>query len=204
MDISSLIPLVLPAVPGCLDMAIEQALVDTAREFCERSRVVRLLDSRTVPGSSVTSGEVDLSFTLPTYTEVDMVLQAKVNNRDMQPLRVIDFDDLPSGALGWSFVDSDTLRFQGVSGSDFSLKTVLILKPTLDAVVFPDDLARFQDALSEGAKSKLLIDNKATWYNPQLAGVSAAKFEDGVATACLLVARKFSNAPLRTRSGGYF
>mgnify|MGYP001078284334 CR=1 FL=1 len=195
MDVSSLIPLVLPSVPGALDMDIEAALVDSAREFCERSLLLRLLDTRTVSGP-----DPNVSYSLPADTEIDMVVQFVVDGRERHPAMVMDYSTPPACTIGWERVGSATLRLHGVPDGAFELKSVLALRPILDAVEFSDELAMFQGALAEGAKASLLLQGESRWFNPQLAAASRGLFESGLAGACSSVARRFSRGGLRTKT----
>lgn len=71
VNLSQFFPRLLPYVVGCPEPLAQQALLDSAIEFCRRSQVL----TTTLPLITITANQADYTLTAPTDTQVDQVLK---------------------------------------------------------------------------------------------------------------------------------
>jgi hypothetical protein len=81
-SLSSFMSRILPHVSGCPDVLAEEALLDTAIEFCEKTLVVQ----KTLPPVSTLPEQINYTLTPPTHQAVLLVLAAWFKGALMEPV----------------------------------------------------------------------------------------------------------------------
>lgn len=197
--LSTLLPEILPYVPGCPDPMVEQELRSAARIFFTRTKAwVQWLDEEYLVANL---REYDLS--LPAGTEVVRVQRATVDGR---PVEVVGWNSLPSdmaihGAGGTPQLVSSpdrltlTIGAPGASGSRLQVQAALM--PSRSATAIPDHLlSQHADALIDGAKYRLLRV-PGPLHKPQEAAEAMALFERAIAACSVDAWRGHTNATPR-------
>lgn len=171
MTLNDLLRYALPDLPGCPEFVVLDALRDSARDFCKRSRFVRHT-------TGVTAGPegLVLSATLPSEQEV---------------CGVIEGDCLRLNVYGALLLEEGTTR---------QLAAVLALRPTKAASSLDDRLHDYRRAIASGAVQILAASAGKDWSNPDLARYHGGQFEDAVVAANRAGIDPGGNRPRRTKA----
>lgn len=163
MKFADLVPYVMPEVPGANVIAIEQALLNAAREFCRQTWVwthqptVTIRAGRTyatlaprIPAKSAVCG-------LDGWESEDTSIAPSLRNGDTE----LFVDDAPA--------------------ADTRYVLTLALFPSRTADEMPDWLAgAHRDAITAHAKHEIMLLPEKTWTNPGRAQVLYTIFSDAV------------------------
>ena len=192
-----------PFVPMCPEPVLLDAILQSAIEFCERTRCnVEHVDITTAIGQAIYPIAVQAGY------EPSKVLTLK---RGIYPLNPTDYRDVEVTPLYSSttpseyFMDADnTLYLYPTPLASEVLTLSLVTNPTVEATEVPDMLMtnRRYLTIAAGAKARLMIEN-SPWANPQLGVAEAAAFESGIDREMLRRAKGSGQKRLRTR-GTYF
>jgi hypothetical protein len=197
-------PRIAPRVEGASDALIDQAVIDTCIDFCDRSNVVkRMADSFvTVAGRA--------QYDLPTLNQqsVSTVMRVWVDANEITP---IDEDAIrtpfgfvsavpgvnnPSGVPRFfNETDPGTISLYPVPGAVYTINMRASMRPMRAAKQVEDQLFEdWVDTIVDGALVRLYAMPAAPhvpFSNPGLAKVHAAAYEAGVNVA-MLASRKGS------------
>lgn len=196
---SSLIPDVVPFVPGCPDPMIEQEIRSAAIEFFQRTRawVEWLEPFQSQPGA------IDYDLDLPAASEVVRIERA---TRDGRPLDVVGFRTLmadPSlaesyGPMALTSSDRVTVTLSQPSGIGSRIQVQVSLMPTRTASGVGDTLmSKHRDAIAEGAKYRLMR-MPGPMNQPASAEDARQLFERAVAACSVDAWRSHTNATPRS------
>jgi hypothetical protein len=194
-----------PSVPMCPEPVLLDAILQSAIEFCERTRCnVEVIEITTIVGQAIYPIAVQANY------EPSKLLSLK---RDIYPLRPADYRDVEVSPLYNStnptdfFMDADnTLYLYPTPLASEVLTLSLVTNPTVEATEVPDMLMtnRRYLTIAAGAKARLMIDSgDVPWANPQLGVVQAAAFESGIDREMIRRAKGGGQKRLRTK-GTYF
>ncbi|WP_328186901.1 hypothetical protein [Marinobacter sp. OP 3.4] len=192
MKWSDLFSRVMPHVPGCPEMMVEDALRDTAIKFCRDSHLWReqIMDLYLSPG--IHRYELDL----PEQTEVAALICAwqrkpgsehkEAVHPDINVFRMVRFDTLPDPDKG-------------------PIELHVVLQPTLDADGMLDAIGLdYDQALIHGALERLVIIPGKDWSNPNMATYHRSKYLESLTDARLAKANGNTEAPLRVSPQPFF
>lgn len=176
-------PLVLTDVIGCPYPVVDQALLESAREFCLKTKSWVETDEFQAEGDTNR-----FDFALPVLTELVEVRRASV---DGQELKVFGTAKLPTDwqtkdpehdALFHETVD-EYLIFPRPSAGQ-TIKVVSAVRPTLRGTGVGDDCYRFHaEGIAAGAKYRLFKKPRTDWRDLQLAEIALGEFNRAVSDA---------------------
>ena len=179
-------------VPGCPQPVALQALLDTAIDFCDRTRIVK----HTTDPVPVRPGEPTYDIDLPSGTTVARVLNVWYDGRllELAPIQTVTAHGAyvvgeglgrPTAAY---VLEPATIRLFPPPGQDADgrLTVQVSLKPTRTARAVDDTLFDdWAEVIVAGALARLAIMPGASFSNVELAAVGAAQYGAGVSAAKL-------------------
>jgi len=197
---SYFLPDLLPHVTGAAEPTVARAVRLAAQEFFKRTRAWRLW----LPEVTTIAGQRSYALPLPAGAVVERIERATLNGK---PIDILSFDCFeadpelhPGQASGVASRDRVNVLLAADYGGGAKLQFRVSLKPGDTATGISDDMAvQHRDALVAGAKRRLLMNPKAAYYNPDLAGVAAGEFEAAVGMAKGQAYRDFTNTTPRMR-----
>lgn len=168
-DIEQHMPEVRPEVPGCPDQQIERAILMAARDFCGDTWVWR---EDVAGGAEITSETESHAIYQPHDADILGIVSVSVNG---QPQR-----------YSWDQERTITVRGSGV------FHAIAALQPDITADQLPDVLRRYEEAITAGAKYRLMRIPGVEWSSPDLAIHYKREYGNGVGRARLDAARSNS------------
>lgn len=196
-----------PRVPGCSDSLIDQSVVDTCIDFCDRTLVVkRMLDSfLTKPLQSV----YDLDGA--NQQTVARVMRVWVDSTEITP---VDEDALrsPFGFVSsvagqtnsasmprfFNETDPGSMSFFPPPDKAYTINMRVALKPSRAAVQVEDQLfENWVEVIMDGAFARLFLIPMQEFSNPILSKYHAAQYEVGINSAMLEARRGKTRAQSR-------
>jgi hypothetical protein len=194
-------------VPGCPSITIEKAVRDTVIDFLERTHLIQ----RTVGPLDVTAGageKTDFG-SLGASEHILGIKAAWINGREVEILGPREIEaDWPDWqtALG----DPQCLVMErpgayylvpALSDPMTDAVRMRIVVGLTEAATECDDRIRrdWRDAITSGAKARLMAIPEKPWTNLQLAGVHQAVYMGAVAGATLAAIRTPARRPLTTK-----
>ena len=184
MKWSDLFSRVMPHVPGCPEIMVEDALRDAAIKFCRDSHLWReqIMDLYLSPGIH------RYALDLPEQTEVTALISAcqrKPGSRygeavhpDINVFRMVRFRTLPDPDKG-------------------PIELHVVLQPTRDADGMLDAIGLdYDQALIHGALERLVVIPGKDWSNPNMAPYHREKYLESLTEARIAKANSNTEAPL--------
>lgn len=200
MDLTEFFDTIALDCPGVPIPIAVRATRSTLRDFCRKTGVYR---------KQLTSDELSFdgaiyTIAVPTDTQIVSILSpigSLSSNARIVSATEADLDSLEPGWRSLSATDQPIV-FIALSANTFrvvpnsaqsvasDLKVTILLMPTYDAATIDNEVGtRWFDEIAAGAKALLMVTPGAKWFNPELAAVMAAQYEDGK-----LEAQKYINA----------
>ena len=189
MSPSALYSRILPYVPGCPDPAVDQAVMDAATEFAERTQLLFTIEAP-IP---LVNGVSTYSVTTVTGIAVSLIRHVYCGTRELDPVTPSSLhDQLPA----WQTSESSEPTHYSCFGepgtitvypapqrvSTEALRIVASWEPAFGATQLPDELVTgYARDIVEGAKARLMLMPDRKWTNLPLAGLAQNNFEAGVA-----------------------
>jgi hypothetical protein len=204
IDIDDFLPEALRWAPNTSDPVAYRAIINAAREVCERGRIWREPDQMTVTAPACQS--------VCTIADADIVSieAAFLDDRQLEPVTVPWLNknhprwnlegNAASSAQYVTQIEPNTLTiYPQVSGQ---LTLQLVLKPSRNALNLPRFLlSEYFELIGRGAASAILTDPNSP--NPNLGQAHRQWFEKELDNFATKAARGQQRARLRTR-GAYF
>ena len=202
-------PLLVLEVPGCPLVLAKKQLVESAIDFCERSKVWL----ETQAAYAIAANNADYAFTTTTAGIVDSIRSANWNGVPIDPLTREWCDIYTPGwrpgvtpvitsptPVGVTQINTTNFRLVYTPSSSGSLVLEVAYKPTRTATVLPDILYdEYEEAIVCGALARLLVMNNTPWRNPEQAAIHAARFKEAYEGANLRQSKGFGRASLRVQ-----
>jgi hypothetical protein len=204
---------VMPTVNGCPSLVAINAIRNSAREFCRKSRYWQ---HDLTPFASVANQET-YTLTPPEDTEIVGIMKNPETDKE-----AVSFDGVTiEAANGWVPAEYETSTdenpswfYVSISDGDyvirpypivtqdladaFEVKVVLMPSTTAtdcDDRIYTDHL----ETIAAGALFRLLLIPNKPWTNPGLAQMKGAEFRRGCGSARITVSKNFTNASLSVR-----
>lgn len=190
-NVSDLLRYVLPDVPGCPIVMVENAILTAAIEFCDKS-LYWTYDHDPI---TVVANVPEYELSLPDDSQLIQILDtAKLNNKDIsQRTRVW----LNNNVTNWQTLTQNqpehfyiqrpwVIRLVGIPmvTSINGLVLEIALKPTPTATTLPDVVFNeWFEAISYGARSKLMEMPGKEWSEPNTALKYGAIFDQRISDA---------------------
>lgn len=191
MTPSQLYSRVMPYVQGCPEPTVDQAIMDAAIEFAEKSQII-FTQEAPIP---LVDGRATY-YVFPEFgLDLDMVRAVHCGTRELIRLTPnSQHDNVPDWRTSMSsepthystFTSSGeiTVYPKPTSVNGATLRVQATWHPSMTATSFPDEMGKkYFKEIAEGAKAKLMMMADRKWSNPQLAIVCERKFEDGALDA---------------------
>lgn len=158
-SLSTFLPRLLPHVLACPEPLAEQALIDSAIDFCEKSTVIRYIPD--VVDTVVGQATYDLD--LPPNTDFSRVVYLRVNGCELSPV-LTEEQPVPDAAnMGPTryFIsqndDELLLHLYPTPDKVMPIEMSLVTRPTRNARQVADDLYTYwQEAVVAGALYRLM------------------------------------------------
>lgn len=184
---------VLPNVPMCPDIVVDEAVLDACIEFCEKTNIIR----ETLDPVTTTADQFQIDFDASPSTKIVQLMQVWCGVREIYPTQ-----EDASGAFSYSETITGETATTGMpqafselsSGSivtyprpdkAYQLTARVSLKPSRNATVVHDDLyENWANVIAAGALYRLYT-MKATWQDPQRASLEREEFRSGIGNAIL-------------------
>lgn len=182
MLVSDFSRFILPEVVGCPDPVLHQAIVQTAFEFCDRTGAWSELLSDSDLYCESTQIQESASYLLPSTKDA---IALRVTGVWINGVSVTS-TQIASGLIkaGYhSAVSHDVVTITPAPKGDFSITFKVVFAPKMSALSLPDMMARYERAISAGAKARLMLMPNTTWTNPQLAVLHRQTFDSAVTDA---------------------
>jgi hypothetical protein len=181
---SSWLPEVLPHARGCPSAVAIGEIRNAARAFFEGSRAWNVRTDL----QPVAAGQALVALVLDAGIEPVRIREVWIDGRPVDPLLAQQLDEQfgdrwadEEGSVSHFIAESPgTLRLYRVPAAPAvdGLRARLSVMPTETAEGIPDDLAaRWRDAITAGARARVLSYAAAPWGNPQLAAVYGGAFQ---------------------------
>lgn len=189
----------MPSLPGCPLAIVDDAILKTVIDFCNRSRAYRYS-----PASiDVVANTATYVPTLPSETEIAWLLSAEIDDVPIDtptPGSVPILSETDTGVVFAAVVASTTqLGLRNVPDESATLNVRLALRPTLAATEYPDALhVLYRDAIASGVLAKLFAQPKKPWSAPEMVAYYKTAYESGISAAEYRADRGSSDAPART------
>lgn len=140
---------------------------------------------------------VEYDFDLPSEAELLRLEQATLNGSRLKlqsyRLRPSDWSQFADGEKALISTDLSSYTLTGLFAAGDKVQVQVSLIPSLQATGIPDYLATsYMEAIAEGAKARLLL-TPGSFFQPELAGVAKARFDDAVASETVDSYRAYTN-----------
>lgn len=194
-SLSSFMSRILPHVAGCPDTVAQEALLDTAIEFCEKTLVVR----QTLDPLDTVAGALEYPLDAPSQQTVILPISVWFKTRLLQPAaadnirnvqaystEVVDFTEVQGEPVQYFWTSNETIGLYPLPEETESSTLVVraALKPTREAtqlenVLFDDWL----DVLVAGTLARLHFMKDQPWGSADRALIRSREFRAGVQRA---------------------
>jgi hypothetical protein len=184
---------VLPNLPSCPDILVDQAVLDACIEFCEKTNIVRFTSDPT----AVASGEYEIDIDTPTSSKVVQVQRVWIGATELTPLQeddvgVFGFTEAVTGETvangtptSFGEIRPGTIALYPRPNSTVYITTRSSIKPSRSATSVDDVLYEdWVNVIASGALYRLYT-MKAEWQDTARAGIELAAFKQGVGNAIL-------------------
>lgn len=191
VDFQDLVPEVLSIAPSVPLPTIVRAFRNAARELCRRGECFRYEVANDVVAKNLAEHELSR----PSNTDLLRPIALTINEEPLKPTSpsILDADDTTwrseTGTPRKFFRsanDTNWIRLYPIPDRTFTtgIQGEIVVQPTRTATSIDDVfLDRYQEALVDGALSKLLPVAGTTWYSPDLASYHLGRFESGILEA---------------------
>jgi hypothetical protein len=189
----------------------DRALRDATRRFCDRTACWR----GGVVTADMTSGQAELSLTVPGCAEIVSIDFVELSGREIFPTteRKLSYCG-PSWRTTagdptnyYTLMASGKIRLYPVPNRTLAgaITYELILKPALDGCDIPEFIAdQYIEAVKAGALYELMRMPGQTWTNPEMASHYKAVFGEGVFDARDKTLRSYAAQNLDIQPGALF
>jgi hypothetical protein len=168
--------LVITQIPEANDMLIDRVLIEVAREFCTKTRVLRRNVTETVTASTL-----NVTLTPPTDTELVDIVSATLDDNRLERKTTAQLDAInpkwrtEAGNSDYITLSDDLNDVLVAPLSQTTYASGLVVRgswrPVLGATTFDDRLVSdYSDALLAGAYGRLYSVPNQPWADGNLAG----------------------------------
>ncbi len=196
---------ILPEVPGFVTGLVDQEMIQTAREFCMRTRVWH----QTIDALTIEAGIAQIEIDVPDQSQVFELHNVRVSDAPITPSTE---EDLKRENLNWhsqSGPVTDYLLFEPNVIRLYPIPSETIagglyldarLVPMFGATKLPSFLLnRYIRTFAAGVKANLFSMQKKPWSNPERSAQLSTQFASEVGSVSWRTAKANSRAPLRVR-----
>ena len=190
-------------IQNCPGIAMQNAYVRAARDFCAKSTWLRYVQA----GSLVPNVEV---YALGTDPNLEIIgipnwqITIPTNNVTSGWLvagTAFNPNNGPGSPLNLAYVPEGQFAVNPIPVQAFNVLVSLILQPAVGTLQLPDVLIRKWDrTIQAGALAYLYSLKSEAWYDPNESGANEMTFRSGWTDAKIDVQRGYQYGPARTRA----
>jgi len=185
VSLDSFLPYIAPEVVGCPVAVMKHNVLLSIINFCEKSKAW-LYEH---PDITTVAGQEDYPFSLPANTSIAEILSIKKDNGEDQ---------------GAQRLTLDTLRLIPVPDKEYKVSLLLSLKPIYSVADVEDFFFNeYLDAITYGAKYRLMMMRGLPWFDPDMATYYKREFNLKIAETATKFARKNTNSVLKVTPDAY-
>jgi len=179
-DLSSLYPYIMPELPGCPDPIVDRVIVDSVREFCRRTDLLRNTENL-----SILVGEDSYSLSPPVGNEVLDIKRVYLDGIDIPLYRedsgLVKINSSSEGEsiIYYTWKPQDTIVTHPIPSTllDNTLDVDYSYQPLRTATTIPDEVFdRWAECLAAKVKSILMRQAGKSWSNPEFVGINNAEW----------------------------
>jgi hypothetical protein len=192
--------LVMPDLPGCPFVMIDNALRQSAISFCEQSLAWRWDH----PDIAVAAGTAAYDFAPPVDAAVHGIIHAALDGKQIEShaggsnIMIADWRNR-SGAPRYILGGPAAVTLVPNPDAAGTLTMTVALKPSPASTGVDDSqFNEYREAIIHGGLARLMLSPKKPYTNTQLAAYHQQQFSIRTAAAGLRVSRSYTRAPLRT------
>ncbi|MEO7320362.1 MAG: hypothetical protein ABIW02_01850 [Nitrosospira sp.] len=192
--------LIMPDLPGCPFVVVDNALRQSAISFCEQSLAWRWDH----PDISIAAGTAAYAFTPPEGASVHSIIRAVLDGEEIAS-HAVETDLMIAGWRNRSgaprYVLGGPTAVTLVPNPDKAgiLTMTVALKPSpVSAGIEDSQFQEYREAIIHGGLARLMLSPKKPYTSTQLAAYHQQHFSIKTAAAGLRVARSYLRAPLLT------
>jgi hypothetical protein len=198
-------PLILTDVPGCPQPLVDQMVINTAVDFCTRTRIWQAWNEPVAVAGTVSRYSLDQQ----SGGRIQAILEAKL---DGENLTSANFSQLSQWNQNWRnetgkpqfyYLDDDENEIVLVPTpiATGALEALVSHVPPFTAARVPTVLyRRFAEGIAAGAKARLQAMPGVEWANPATAQYNISLYEDAVRSALAFATKSGTGMPLRARA----
>lgn len=167
MRTNDILRFVMPDVIGCPEPTAELAVMQAAHELCNESGIWDVVMDPQV----VRAGQASYELESPTGAWVSKVTQVWLDGRELDPVGRQSINPSQESGSPTRYATGLGEIFLSPAPRDSGASLVIHaeLAPLVTAQVLPDFLVqRHLEAITSGAKARLMLQAGAPWANPQL------------------------------------
>lgn len=184
---------VLPHVPGCSEPLLDQAILDTAIDFCRDTQVVTM----EIDAFETEANTADYDLDVPAGYELEQMVNVWVDGLPISPpsldvLSMTAFGENPSPGrpTAYSQPDEMTLRLYPTPDMAYTITGSVVVRPSTTATTLPDVLEkRWTDPIVAGALMRLLVIPGQPFTNVSMVKLWGPQYNDGVVRAKIAASR---------------
>lgn len=192
--------LVMPGLPGCPFVMVDNALRQSAIVFCEQSLAWRFIH----PDVAVVAGTAQYAFVPPTGAIVYCIIHAALDGEEIEShagessITTRNWR-ARSGTPLYVFGDATAATLVPNPDAAGTLTMTVALKPSASSTGIDDTLFNeFREPIMHGALAQLMLSPKKPYTDVQLAAHHQRESATKTAAAGMRVARSYTRASLRT------
>ena len=159
-------PYVMPDVPGCPQVMIDDAIRGGCRQFAFDTWAVRY----DVPAFNTVDATQSYVLTPPSQHEIFSVAVVVKDGEDPALSPVIDHASVryvqTAGSPTFFWYKSTALWLFPTPNVVVNLEVEAVIRPTQAATTVDDQFLEYRDAVAAWAKYKLMMVSGKSWYNP--------------------------------------
>lgn len=191
MSPSALYSRILPYVAGCPEPTVDQAVIDAATEFAEKTQILFKAEAPIPLVDGRSTYYIHPEFAV----EPDLITSVFCADRELD---LVTPTSLHDRVPGWETAESSEPTHYSTFGEPGSitvyprprntsgqkLRVFASWVPSFGTTSLPDELVRgYSRDIVEGAKARLMLIPDRKWTNLQMAGICQGKFDGGIAEA---------------------
>ena len=190
--------------PGCIgapEPLIDSCILKAAIEFCERTRMWRVIETVTITGNN--------PIVAPADAAILKLEDVRFEGRQLEPIAVSDLNNLYQDK-DWETITQEqpryitqltpnTMMLVPSPPAAGEVKLTMQLKPSQTTEQLPDfiyDL--YQQVIADGALAEILAIPGQSYANPGMSGVYSARFQQKLDALSVLSIKGQHGAPVRT------
>lgn len=203
-DLEAFLPQVMPYAPGCPEPTALAAIVKSAQDFCERTRLWRDQDQFTVTPTSCNV------VCVPDGADLFEIEQATLNGYMLEPISQADLNSrLPDWRTreetqGRWITQTEPGSVMVVPRSTGTLFLATVLRPANDAEQLPDFIAQhYLRVIADGALAEILMTPGQPFTAPDRAQFYSMRFEQRLGELSTRSIQGQQRARLRTKASWF-